>query len=84
MLEKLSRYAITKERLEVGRQLISTAEEANAKQEKEKGDAQQAARLRDEAMDDLYSWLSEFAVICKYALASKPEYVEKLGFLERS
>jgi hypothetical protein len=79
VLEKISRYNVTKEKLEKGFQLISMVEVANNKQEKEKGEAQQFTKDRDKTMDDLADWIYEFSVVAKFALAEKPQLLEKLG-----
>ena len=79
VLEKISRYNLTKEKLEKGLQLISLVEEANNKQEKEKGEAQQFTKDRDKAMDELSDWIYELSVVAKFALAEKPQLLEKLG-----
>jgi hypothetical protein len=79
VLKKVSRYNLTKEKFEKGFQLISMVEIANNKQEKEKGEAQQFTKERDKAMDDLSDWIYELSVVAKFALAEKPQLLEKLG-----
>ncbi|NEP46299.1 MAG: hypothetical protein F6K35_46720, partial [Okeania sp. SIO2H7] len=56
----------------------------NAAQEKEKGEAQQATKTRDEALDALDDWLGDFLAIAEVALADKPQLLEALGVLVRS
>jgi len=79
VLGKIARYNLTKEKLEKGFQLISIVEVANNKQEKEKGEAQQFTKDRDKAMDALSDWTYELSVVAKFALAEKPQLLEKLG-----
>jgi hypothetical protein len=84
VIEKLSRYKLTIEKLEKGRQLIIEVELANNRQEKEKGEAQDATKERDKIMAQLEDWIYEFTVICRYALKSKPQLLEKLGIKVKS
>jgi hypothetical protein len=84
VIEKLSMYNLTKDKLEKGRQLIIEVELANSRQEKEKGEAQDSTKERDKIMAQLEDWMYEFTVICRYALKSKPQLLEKLGIKVKS
>ena len=84
ILSKLAGYGVTPEKLQAGQQLTDEAEAANAAREKEKGEAQQATKDRDEAVDIMDEWMSDFKKIARIALADKPQLLEKLGILERS
>jgi len=64
--------------------LVQAVAEANAVQEKEKGEAQEATKLRDAALDDLDQWMSDFIAIARLALEERPQYLEKLGVVEPS
>jgi hypothetical protein len=79
VLEKLSKYGVTKEKLEAGKQLLVDVETENRIAIKEAGEAQQATAERDSALEDLDEWISEFYQICKFAFAEKPQLLEKLG-----
>jgi hypothetical protein len=83
-LSKLSGYGVTPEKLQAGQQMADEAEAANAAREKEKGEAQQATKDRDEAVEIMDDWMSDFRKIARIALADKPQLLEKLGILERS
>ena len=83
-LTKLGAYGITQAKLEAGQLLHGQVETANAAQEKEKGDAQQATKDRDAAMDSLDEWMSDFVAIARIALEEKPQFLEKLGIMEPS
>ena len=64
--------------------MVQAVAEANAVQEKEKGEAQEATKLRDAALDDLDQWMSDFIAIARLALEERPQYLEKLGVVEPS
>ena len=74
----LGRYKLTRARLEQGQALVQQAEQLNAVQETEKGEAQRATRARDAALDALDDWLADFKVIAKVALADDPQLLEAL------
>jgi hypothetical protein len=84
ILAKLSKFSVTKEKLEAGKKLIDETEAANAMQKKESGEAQQATLDRDEEMDKLDEWMGDFKVIARIALKDKPQLLEKLGIVEPS
>lgn len=84
VIEKLSAFGIVQTKLEAGRQLLKEVEAANAAQKKETGEAQQATIVRDEAMDKLDEWMSDFKVVARIALEPKSQFLEKLGIVEPS
>ena len=47
------------------------------RQEKEKGEAQQATDDRDEAIDALDAYMSDFREIARVAFAGQPQQLEK-------
>lgn len=79
VVSRVTKYGITKEKLEQGRQTIITAQEAKTKHEKEMGEAQDAADRRDTAFEKLLYIVEELELICKYALKDRPQLLEKLG-----
>ena len=80
----LSNFGITQEKLQAGKTQVEELAALNAAQEKEKGEAQQATKTRDEALDALDDWLEDFLAIAEVALADKPQLLEALGVLVRS
>jgi len=84
LLQKLSEYGITKAKLEAGKTEAEALATANLKQEKEKGEAQEATQKRDEAIDTLSSWLSDFTSIARIALEPEAQLLESLGIKEPS
>ncbi len=82
-LSKMGTYGITSEKLAASEALLKQAEEAFNKQKTETGEAQEATRLRDESIDELQSWYSDFIAIARIALEDKPQYLEMLGVVER-
>ena len=83
-LEAMGNYGITPELLTAGQVDLEAVQTANISQQKEKGDAQAARETRDEAIDNLDDWLSDFIAIAKIALEEKPQLMESLGILARS
>ncbi len=81
---KLAGFGITPAKLETAKQLVVDVEAANASQKKEKGEAQQATVDRDDALDNMEDWLSDFIAIARIALEERPQLLEKLGIVEPS
>ena len=84
ILSKMNNFGITQAKLEQGKQLVDDVEAANASQKKEKGEAQQATVDRDDALDKLNDWVSDFIAIARIALEDRPQLLEKLGIVEPS
>ena len=84
VINGLSKYNITREDLEKGQQLLKDLEQAEAVQKKETGDAQISTQKRNEAMDKLENWFSEFIEVARIAVDDEPEMMEMLGVLHRS
>lgn len=84
VLTSLAQYGLTQEKLEAGKAQADAVETAWLAQKKEMGEAQQATQVRDAAMEELEDWLHPFIKIARVALEETPQYMEKLGILERS
>ena len=53
-------------------------------QEREKAEAQQATRVRDDARRAFADWLADFQKFARVALADQPDLLEQLGLTVRS
>ena len=84
ILAAFGRFGVTQQKLTSGKQNYDAAKAASVAQQNEKGEAQQATLARDNAVDALDDWLSDFTAIARIALEEKPQLLEKLGILERS
>ncbi|ACB53208.1 hypothetical protein cce_3860 [Crocosphaera subtropica ATCC 51142] len=84
ILKRLTEYGITKTKLEVVKTDTDLLENASLIREKEKGDAQNATDLKDQALENLRLWLKDFIAIAKIALETEPQLLEGLGVLKRS
>jgi len=79
----LATFGISVAKLTEAQALVQTVESAAATQHQEKGEAQEATRLRDEALEALYEWVSDFKKIARVALQDVPQHLEKLGMVMR-
>lgn len=83
-LAKMSEFGVTSEKLLAGQALVTTVEEKLAAQKKEIGEAQNATKERDQAIDQLQEWYSDYIEIARIALEEHPQYLEILGIIEPS
>lgn len=83
-LAKMAELGQTREKLEAGHQLISVVEENLAIRKKEMGEAQDATKARDKAIDELQDWYSDYIEIARLALADQPQYLEMMGIISPS
>ena len=81
---KLSRLKVTTEQLNNAIQLITTLEAARSKYLREKGESQDATKLKDKAFGEIDEWMSEFYAVAKIALEENPQLLESLGKFVRS
>jgi len=81
VLTALAEYNITAEKLQEGQQLVAAVETASNKQFKEKGEAQNATKSRDAAVDDLQNFMGNFIAVARIALEDRPQILEALGIV---
>jgi len=67
-------------RLEAEAALVQTVAETNVVQEREKGEAQEATKLRDDKMNELDQKIADLQVVVEMALEEHPQWLEQLGF----
>ncbi len=84
VVEELSEYGYTNEKVAEESKLLSDVIEAHKVQDDETGEAQMATVHRDEALDDLHSWMRKFYKISKIALSDEPALLEKIGIIHRN
>ena len=81
---KLVRLKITTEELNGTIELISNLELARAEYLREKGESQDATKLKDKAFGEIDDWMSEFYAVAKIALEDNLQLLESLGKFVRS
>lgn len=79
VLSAMGRFGFTAEKLQAGLDQVHAAAAASAVQHQERGEAQQATKERDAALDALEQWLADFKVVAAIALRDNPQWIEKLG-----
>lgn len=84
LLSIVLRYGITADTLSSDLNDLKTLKELRNEASAEKGQAQEATRLRDEKMDELDDYCFELETIARIALADEPQLLEILGILVRS
>lgn len=79
VMAMLARYNVTTAQITAGQTAVVAVANLNAVQEKEKSEAQKATKSRDEALDALDDWYTEFRELARIALESDPQRLEALG-----
>ena len=80
LIAALANFGYDQAKVEAEQALVQVVVEANAVQEKEKGEAQEATKLRDAKLDELDQWMADFKAIAQLAMEENPQWLEKLGF----
>ncbi|MBN1576518.1 MAG: hypothetical protein JW913_08200 [Chitinispirillaceae bacterium] len=81
-LLKIGEYGYTSEKLSGEHSLVQEVMAANARHKRERGESQEATKVRDAAMENLEAWMSKFYRIAKIACAGHDQWLEKLGIRE--
>lgn len=81
---KLARLKVTPTELKETVAKITELETARAEYLKEKGESQDATKLKDTAFGELDDWMREFYAVAKIALEDNPQLLESLGKFVRS
>ncbi|MFT6856667.1 MAG: vacuolar-type H+-ATPase subunit I/STV1 [Cyclobacteriaceae bacterium] len=80
----LSSFGITEQALQEGQDNVNDVQAKLAAQLKEKGEAQASTQERDQALEDLLDWMSDFVAIARIALENDAQLLEVLGIVEPS
>jgi len=76
---KLARLKVTPTELQDTVALITELETARAEYLREKGESQDATKLKDKSFGEIDDWMSEFYAVAKIALEDNPQLLESLG-----
>ncbi|MBS2213734.1 hypothetical protein KEM09_20165 [Carboxylicivirga mesophila] len=80
-LAAMATFNIGEEQLQEGSQLVKNVEAFAEVIMREKGDAQNATKIRDAKLDVLNEWINDYESIAKIALSDEPQLLEKLGIV---
>jgi len=75
---ELARFNITNEKLVAAQAQVEQSFSLNNVQEQEKGEAQEATKTRDAAIEVLSEWLADFRIVARIALEDTPQLLEAL------
>ncbi|CAM1346831.1 hypothetical protein [Tenacibaculum insulae] len=81
---KLARLKVTPTELQETVTLITELETARAEYLREKGESQDATKLKDAAFTEIDDWMREFYAVAKIALEDNPQLLESLAKFVRS
>ncbi len=84
IVENLSEYGYNNDKIDAEIAMLNEVVEAHKVQDDETGEAQMATVHRDEATDNLHSWMRKFYKISKIALSDEPSLLEKIGIIHRN
>lgn len=77
-------YSYDQAKLEAEAALVQAVVAASAAQDKERGEAQEATKVRDAKLDELDQWLADYKKIAEVALDESPQQLEQLGWVVAS
>jgi hypothetical protein len=84
LVAAMTPYSYDQTKLEAEAALVQAVVDASAAQDKERGEAQEATKVRDAKMDELDQWLSDYKAIAQVALDDSPQQLEQLGWVVAS
>lgn len=84
ILEKLTPLSMNEQVLQTAQQQVIDVEGKYNSQLKEKGEAQAATQVRDDAFEVLQEWMHDFMTIARIALEDQTQLLEVLGVVEYS
>jgi hypothetical protein len=77
----LSQFDYDQAKLAAEYALVQAVMDANAVQDKERGEAQHSTKARDMKLDELEAWVSRYKQVAKLALEDKSQLLEQLGWV---
>lgn len=80
----LARLKVTPEELTATNLKAQELEKARTEYLREKGESQDATKMKDTAFVELDDWMNEFYAVAKIALKDNPQLLESLGKFVRS
>lgn len=80
-LTKLEKFKVTTDQLNAEKTAIDSLKDLRNQAVVEKGQAQEATRLRNEKLDELDDYCTELKAVAEIALEEKPQLLEKLGIV---
>ena len=83
-LARLKKFKVTEEKLKAEQKAIENLKDLRNNATAEKGQAQEATRVRNAKLDELDDYCMELRAVDELALADKPQLLEKLGIVVKS
>jgi len=81
ILDKLTKFNLTLEKLQNHLTLIEEIETLDALQEDLRGKAQIATKERDLVLKELFDWASDLVAVCRIAFKAEIQTLERLGIM---
>jgi len=84
LLQPLGTLKLNQDEVTASLEAIAGVETARAEYLREVGESQDATKIKDKALKELDSWMSNMRAVAKIALEDNPQLMEALGVLVRS
>jgi hypothetical protein len=81
LMAALSPYGYDQTKLEEEAALVQAVVQARVVQNNERGEAQEATKLRDAKLDELDQWVADYKAVAEIALSESPQQMEQLGWV---